>query len=245
MSLILEALRKSEVERRRGQAPDLLTDTVPNMPAGQTRSRDVGMIAMVTGGVLIAVLLMVAWLRTDTTQPASARASGEDTLAAKAAVTPPGPLQPPRLQPPALRKPAQPSGSAGDAIARPNSPTSVSAAPDEDAANVPDVDLPRPAPAVAETPASAPLPDTAPPTTFASPDVPLRLSDLSTEERQQLPALKVSMHMWAPDAANRFAIIDGTRINEGDRIGDAAVEAIQQDGVMLAWRGRRIRLPIR
>jgi hypothetical protein len=67
--------------------------------------------------------------------------------------------------------------------------------------------------------------------------VPLRLADLSSEERQQLPALKVSMHMWAPAAGDRFAIIDGTRVNEGDRLGDATVESIQNDGVMLAWRG--------
>lgn len=80
---------------------------------------------------------------------------------------------------------------------------------------------------------------------FTSPDVPLRLADLPSDERQELPALKVSMHMWASDPANRFAIIDGARVNEGDRVGDAIVQAIQQDGVLLAWRGRSIRLPIR
>ncbi len=53
------------------------------------------------------------------------------------------------------------------------------------------------------------------------------------------------MHMWAPDAADRFAIIDGTRVNQGDRLGEATVESIQNDGVILAWRGRRLRLPIR
>jgi general secretion pathway protein B len=53
------------------------------------------------------------------------------------------------------------------------------------------------------------------------------------------------MHMWAPDAAHRFVIIDGARANEGDRIGDAMVEAIQPDSVLLEWRGRKIRLPIR
>jgi general secretion pathway protein B len=80
---------------------------------------------------------------------------------------------------------------------------------------------------------------------FTSEVGPLRLADLSSDERQQLPALKVSMHMWASDAANRFAIIDGTRVNEGDRLGPATVEAIEQDGVLLSWQGRRIRLPIR
>ena len=51
--------------------------------------------------------------------------------------------------------------------------------------------------------------------------------------------------MWASEATNRFAIIDGTRVNEGSRVGQATVEAIEQDAVVLSWRGRRIRLPIR
>ena len=92
---------------------------------------------------------------------------------------------------------------------------------------------PPPAPASTNTPA------------FASPDAPVKLGDLSSEDRAQLPTLKVSMHMWSPDAGSRFAIIDGTRVNEGDRVGEATIEAIQQDSVMLSWHGRQIRLPIR
>jgi general secretion pathway protein B len=92
-------------------------------------------------------------------------------------------------------------------------------------------------PAPPSTPATAPV--------FASPDAPVKLSDLSAEDREQLPVLKVSMHMWSPDAGNRFAIIDGMRVNEGDRVGEATIEAIRQDSVMLSWRGRQIRLPIR
>lgn len=73
----------------------------------------------------------------------------------------------------------------------------------------------------------------------------MRLSDLSTTDRQQLPPLKMSMHMWGPDSARRFAIIDGTRVGEGDRIGETVVEAIDQDGVVLAWNGLRLRVPVR
>ena len=73
----------------------------------------------------------------------------------------------------------------------------------------------------------------------------LRLSDLGTAERQQLPALKVSMHMWGPTPSQRFAIIDGSRVGEGDRVGDTVVESIDQDGVVLAWNGQRLRLPVR
>lgn len=73
----------------------------------------------------------------------------------------------------------------------------------------------------------------------------LQLSDLSAEERKSLPPLKLSMHLWNPDPAKRFAILDGTRVGEGDRVGDAVVAAITRDGVVLDWNGRRLRVPIR
>jgi hypothetical protein len=127
---------------------------------------------------------------------------------------------------------------------RPLPPAAADATPDKpEPASVIAAVMPAPVPAPTRVVAE-PLPTTAQPS-FTSPDAPLRLSDLSSDERQQLPALKVSMHMWAPDAADRFAIIDGARVNEGDRLGEATVESIQNDGVLLAWRGRRLRLPIR
>ncbi len=81
------------------------------------------------------------------------------------------------------------------------------------------------------------------PVTDAS--APLALSDLSAAERRQLPPLKVSMHLWASTPAERFAIVDGARVGEGDRIGDAVVDSITRDGLVLAWNGRRLRLGIR
>ncbi|MEO6263926.1 MAG: general secretion pathway protein GspB [Luteimonas sp.] len=73
----------------------------------------------------------------------------------------------------------------------------------------------------------------------------LQLSDLSADERKSLPPLKVSMHMWNDDPARRFVIVDGSRLGEGDRIGDAVVTAITADSVLLDWSGRRLKLPIR
>jgi len=73
----------------------------------------------------------------------------------------------------------------------------------------------------------------------------MRLSDLSTAERLELPPLKISMHLWDAAPARRFAIIDGARVNEGDRLGDAVVEEITANAVVLAWRGQRLRIPLR
>jgi general secretion pathway protein B len=94
----------------------------------------------------------------------------------------------------------------------------------------------------------APEPASPAPSTVPRPaptDAPLRLSDLSAEERKSLPPLKLSMHLWNPDPAQRFVILDGNRVGEGDRVGDMVVAAITADGVELDWNGRRLQVPIR
>ena len=117
-------------------------------------------------------------------------------------------------------------------------PTPASASPREPVA--------APVPAIA--PASPPPPATATASAVVAPGgtAPLlSLSDLSADERRQLPPLKMSMHLWSPDPARRFVILDGHRLVEGDRVGAAVVERIADDGVVLAWNGYRLRLPLR
>lgn len=255
MSLILEALRKSEAERRRGQTPDLLTETVPVFPTTPTRARDWRVAGSAAAAALIVAALAIAWMRAPAPVPTEAGAARIDTREAAdeagdvATVTAPSLQPPPRsLQPPASLR-----------IATPPSPRPVAASPDDKPSTAASTASPatvaaattRPATESGSPPTAPSLPSPAaaepapPPIAFTSPQLPLRLSDLSSEERRQLPPLKLSMHMWAPDAAHRFVIIDGARANEGDRIGDAMVEAIQPDSVLLEWRGRKIRLPIR
>ena len=246
MSFILEALRKSEAERRRGQTPDLLSEASPVAPAVRASTDKRGPIAVVVASALIA-LLLVLWVMRPSAPAAPSAASAQSP--AVATVATPALSAPPSLSPPHRRVEPMPAPQAGTPVAAPPpaQTTVATATPPTTSApsGEPRSDEPRP-PATA-SPAPAPVAANSPAhvATFTSPDVPLNLAELSTEERQQLPALKISMHMWGPDAANRFAIIDGTRVNEGDRIGDATVEAIQQEGVMLSWRGRRIRLQIR
>jgi len=71
------------------------------------------------------------------------------------------------------------------------------------------------------------------------------LSDLGSEERGQLPPLKLSMHMWNEVPAQRFVIIDGNRLGIGARIGELTVADIVSDGVVLDWNGRLLKLPLR
>ena len=99
-------------------------------------------------------------------------------------------------------------------------------------------------PIAADAAQPAPAPAIVPPVHEPADDT-TRLSDLGAEERKQLPTLKLSMHMWNDTPAQRFVILDGQRLGEGDRIGDAVVEQITRDGAILAWNGRRLRVSMR
>ena len=48
------------------------------------------------------------------------------------------------------------------------------------------------------------------------------------------------MHLWNEEPARRFAILDGQRVVEGDRIGEAVVAEISPHGVVLDLHGERI-----
>ena len=69
------------------------------------------------------------------------------------------------------------------------------------------------------------------------------ISVLDAMDRAALPALKLSMHVFADEPGKRFAIIDGQRVTEGATLGNAVVVAIRRDGVVLDVNGRRVLLP--
>lgn len=255
MSLILEALRKSEAERRRGQVPGLHAELPPAARPARPRPAHWPWLASIAVITIVAAtwLLRDKWAPTppaDEPAPASTEPAATieldrvvaDTervdvapVASPAPVTtapPPAPPAPATLsrQPPVPASTTTPDRDPG--LGREPVPaTAESSNP-----------LPPPRPTTpATTPAITPPADA---TTVAGDPAPLRLSDLAAAERRALPPLQVSMHMWAPTSARRFAIVDGARVNEGDRLGDAVVDEITRDGVVLAWRGRRVHIPI-
>ena len=223
MSLILEALRKSEAERRRGAIPELHGE-LPTSPV-LARSTVPGWLLWVlaAAAVVLASLWAVhAW------QPRAPVAT--TTVATSAAAVAPkraAPVLPPvkRLSPPpAAAIPSTPRAPVVATASR-EKPAPPQAAP---------TGL-TPPPAYSPPPKSAPV----------ARDDTMSLSDLSADERKALPPLKLSMHLWNDDPSRRFVILDGNRLKEGDRAGDAVITAITTDGVVLDWNGRRIKLSIR
>jgi len=268
MSLILEALRKSEAERRRGQAPNLFDVPAPVSTLPPTPARVSAWWAV---PVLIVLALALMWWRSASHDEASASTPPNDTSA----------VSDPALQ--ADTSSTQIGAADGDATSAPVPPLTPDIA--DPAASSPArivTDAPRPLDIAAADPpgvapsASVQLPSSSPPpapvarspepgpppvaaastpsaiaaapaavTTAASANALLRLADLTATERSALPPLRMSMHLWAPESAGRFVILDGVRVAEGDRVGTAVVDEITPDGVVLAWQGRRLKLPVR
>ena len=70
------------------------------------------------------------------------------------------------------------------------------------------------------------------------------LFELPLATRQALPALKVTMQVYHQEPSQRFAIIDGKRVNENGVVGNELnLIEIQRDAMVFEFRGERFLLP--
>ncbi|MUV14039.1 general secretion pathway protein GspB [Noviluteimonas gilva] len=221
MSLILEALRKSEAERRRAVVPDLLAEPAIAAPVATSTPQRWPWIA---GGLAIAASLAWFAMRDRVPAPISVVPAADVPVVEQPASATPADTQ---RAAPALRRPI---------VVAPPAPAKPAPAADVAIADAPPPAL-QPPPRLEPKPAPAPPP--------VALDTTERVSDLGSEDRKQLPPLKLSMHMWNDVAAQRFVIIDGTRLRVGDRLGALVVADILPDGVLLDWNGRPLKLPLR
>lgn len=223
MSLILEALRRSEAERRRGQVPDLLAPG--HVVRRNNRSRFlVPLIALVLGMVLAAAAVRLWWaspaiVPTPSAAPAPAVAAAPVVVAPVAAtpLTAPAAPMPMRAATPALSAPVEPQEGIGTRDGQTLAPPSE-------------------APATSVTPT--------PTETRTVEPLRMEVAMLSPNERAALPPLRISMHVFHEEPARRFAIVDGQRLREGDAlVAGLRLQSIERDGLQLEWQGRALWLP--
>lgn len=244
MSLILDALRKSEAERQRGKSPGLFATT----PGVQRQTFPPMRLWPVL--VFLAFLLASAWViwRGESRRAESEQAAMATTQSAGTEIE--------------ELDAGTATDSRVDAVARrvQGAPTTAPAAPTpmtSDAARAPALQSPTPAGVVAAQPVPAAMAPAAPtmplpPLSAAAPDV---ISDAPAAEslptvaaldsgtRASLPPLKLSMHVFGQDPAKRFAIIDGKRVSAGSLLGNGVVEEIRRDGVVINVNGQRLLVP--
>ncbi len=245
MSFILDALRKSEAARRRSEAPDLFAAMPATAEPLQSRPNwPLWSLGAVAACSLIAALWLLAQrvpeaptesapTASPTVDASAETASMDDAVvgapARESMAEPVAIPTPPRAQPPLA--PAQPPAAAA-APSPATSPPTVPLSP-----------TPRemPAPLSDAAAAAAPIMPLALPSTGSV----VSLADLDPATRKLLPPLKLSMHLWNETPAQRFVILDGQRLREGDLLGELVIERITRDGAVLAWRGGQLRIELR
>jgi general secretion pathway protein B len=231
MSFILDALRKSEIERQRQSGPSMAEFPL----ARQDRRLPVALIAI---GFLLAVNLAVVlffMLRSDKDSEVAAAAT-QVAGAAPASVTSP---------PPATAGTAAPAQApAGMPVPQdglqgaPGGPGSVTYAQSDlygDSATLPP-----------DAPDPTLVPDADSPTGSGVTYGPSTGTEEAAmvESQLGLPPLSVDLHVFVDDPSKRAVFINGRRYTQGATIAEGpTVEQITREGAVLSYRGRRFLLP--
>jgi general secretion pathway protein B len=212
MSFILDALKKSESARQRADAPALY-----EMKMAPARPRVATWLIVLAALLVINIVVLSVVLLRGTRSAAPQVAANTAAAPVPAAV---GPSAAPGANPPAL--------------AAPSAPTAMSAAP-------PAAGPPADTQAPGNTGASdddAPAVDSAH-APAASADVP-SYEEVSSAPGANLPELKLDLHAYASNPADRFIFLNEVNLKEGQTSpGGVRVESITPDGAILSWQGTR------
>jgi general secretion pathway protein B len=238
MSLILDALRKSDNERQRHGQPAMFEIKVAPPKA---RFPVWAVLLGLLLGINLIVLLVVLLLREPASSTTGVPASPQDPAAAPAvaAAPPQAPVPGPTASTPVASTPVAPEAlPATGSAARFNPPL----------VGDPELD----AEIAAELPGGTPLP-AAPvslpplPPARSGGGVVAGLPDRAAllAAGTQVPEVKVSLHAWDRDPAARFVFVDGARAGEGAMLPSGVrVEEITPEGTVLSYRGSRFLVPI-
>jgi len=217
MSFILDALKKSEAERKRQDTPGIAS--IPESRAAKRSPRWTWVIAallLVNFAVLVGLML-----EPDKTPPATSAAT------------------PPEVKPGASDvAPAAASFSEIVREAKRSVPevrnTEIETAPSQ-AATSPSAETTARVPPAAPAVAATSMPRVEALSTF---------DQLRAEGLLQLPDLHLDIHVYSTTPADRFVFVNMSKYKEGGTLAEGpTVREIAPDGVILEYRGRRFLLP--
>ena len=222
MSFILDALKKSESERKRQGGPALL-----EMRVSPPR-RGLPVWAVLIAIALLANLGILAYLLLR--PPAAAAPAAVTASTAPPAATAPtaAPIAPAVTAPTMIAPPP--------VSALPDPATVTSALPAATSEGRP------PANAADYEPAVQPQAGQPSSTTIAA-DMGLPTMQDLNAGGAGIPELRLSLHAYDPVPANRYVLLNSRRLREGDATTEGVrLERITEFGAVLSWRGRRFTL---
>lgn len=226
MSYILEALRKSEIERKQGEIPDLGASVqIIHKPRKQSPS----VLTWVVAAALLANAALLAWLFWPGSVGVPVAQVSDASPAPELVRSPPEAASQPALASieaapapiPALPSPVTTRRSDEE------SPMADSRSAGEKQAL---------APAGAE-PEAMQVPSESPPVLEVSLTVPT-LGSMPTDFQRRVPDLTFNSHIYSSSADARRVMINNEYLKEGARFSNMVVEEITEDGVVLSLQGQ-------
>jgi general secretion pathway protein B len=231
MSFILDALKKSEIERQRQSTPGLM-DTPPALRRGR-----LPLWAVLLGALLAinVVVLSVVLMRNGApatapaaTAPAAAASAGHDAAAVErkpAADEHFSPLSHEPVYAPEIPLPPSDESAPSKGAAAVLAESSLAQRTAPHAVHRPDPVL------VDEEPQD-------------NNEVLPSISELNLSGSQALPEMHLDVHVYATKPADRFVYINMRKYHEGNTLQEGPVlERIRRDGVVLNYQGLRFLLP--
>jgi general secretion pathway protein B len=248
MSFILDALKKSEVERQRQAIPGLM-DSRPLPPRANFPLWAAALIALLA--VNLVILAVVLTRRAPppsapanaSATPASSTPAGALPATAPAATSVPAPTPPAPASPPVAARAAPEHFSPMDA-APPVYAPEIPAAQDSPGS------VRRSARAGSSSEstthrAASPAPD--PVLTDSNPsdgEVLPTINEINVSDQPALANLHLDVHVYATQPSERFVYINMRKYREGATLAEGPVlERIRRDGVVLNYQGLRFVLP--
>ena len=73
---------------------------------------------------------------------------------------------------------------------------------------------------------------------------PVPVSSLPDAQRRRFPNLEFSTHIYADDAALRAIVVNGSRLEEGDRLQNLVLSQITEDGGVCRFEGRLVSVSV-
>lgn len=228
MSFILDALKKSETERQRGDAPAL--HEMKMAPPRQGVATWLIVLAALL--VINIVVLSVVLLRGNHAAPAAVDAAAAP-VTTPAPAPAPAAIQPP---PPVTTAVVTPAPEPAPVSPPPATVATQTPAPADD--DAPAVEPPR-----STFSATAPGGNPSVQATGGNSGELPTYQQVAAAPGANLPELALNLHSYSTNPADRFIFLNMTKLREGQSLpAGVRVETITPDGAVLSWQGTRFLL---